>query len=128
MEQMIFALLGFGSAGLIFLGGSSLRSHAQPQQQIAQVAKSTDLPEPYASIYRAGLRKGEMTVRELMRMTLPPLANADRNRAAEVYQLLEKMCNCQWVRLTPGTSYSSTRFIAIPDARGLPIHDRPLGF
>ncbi len=129
MEQMILALLGFGGAGLVFLGGNSLRLQTKPERQLVQPALvQPDIPQPYASIYDFSCRKGEMTVRDLMRSNLPALTNANKNRAAEVYQILEKMYKCQWVKLTPGNSYSSTRFMAIPDARGLPIQDRPVSF
>jgi hypothetical protein len=129
VEQIIFALLGFGGAGLVFLGGSSLRSQTKPEQRLSQPALvQPNIPQPYASIYDFSCRRGEMTVRDLMRSNLPALTNANMNRAAEVYHMLEKMNRCQWVKLSPAKSFSASRFIAIPNARGLPIRDRPVGF
>lgn len=129
MEQMIFALLGFGGAGLVFFGGNSMRSHTKPEQQPQQfISQVIELPEPYASIYRIGLHKGELTVRGLQQLTIPALTNAGKNRAEEIHKMLVRLHKYQWVELTPGNSFSSTRFVAIPNARGYPIEDKPTGF
>lgn len=128
MEQIIAFLLGAGATSLVLIGKGAIAQQTKLTEEISEVNFDSNLPEPYRSIYKAGLRKGEMSIRDLMRMTLPAIVNADRNRAVDVYGMLTRLQKCGWVKLTPGKSHCATRFIAIPGVRGEPIQDRATGF